>query len=180
MHWIEHTSFQLVQCIANELQHNIIKTIKEHIFSKWLQIELFNKKLISKTQIHRVVGYDYSYMRVWKNMPCVTQSLSLGDNWVSPEQNSFQHNYTMNNGEMVIRTKDIANCPAVSTRRNDVEDAYYTGLHLYLYMHALTLVNKTKQNTTQKQTTTKKARNVHLQMNWKRSHQISAIAKLPI
>ena len=149
MHWIEHTSFQLVQCIANELQHNIIKTIKEHIFSKWLQIELFNKKLISKTQIHRVVGYDYSYMRVWKNMPCVTQSLSLGDNWVSPEQNSFQHNYTMNNGEMVIRTKDIANCPAVSTRRNDVGDAYYAGLHLYLYMHALTLINKTKHNTTQ-------------------------------
>ena len=61
---------------------------------------------------------------------------------------------------MVIRTKDIANCPAVSTRRNDVEDAYYTGLHLYLYMHALTLVNKTKQNTTQKQkqTTTKKSK----------------------
>ena len=88
-------------------------------------------------------------MRVWKNMPCVTQSLSLGDNWVSPEENSFQHNYTMNNGEMVIRTKDIANCSAVSTRRNDVEDAYYTGLHLYLYMHALTLINKTKQNTTQ-------------------------------
>ena len=55
----------------------------------------------------------------------------------------------MNKGEMVIRTKDIANCPAVSTRRNDVEDAYYTGLHLYLYMHALTLVNKTKHNTTQ-------------------------------
>ena len=149
MHWIEHTSFQLVQCIANELQHNIIKTIKEHIFSKCLQIELFNKKLISKTQIHRVVGYDYSYMRVWKNMPCVTQSLSLGHNWVSPEQNSFQHNYTMNKGEMVIRTKDIANCPAVSTRRNDVGDAYYAGLHLYLYMHALTLINKTKQNTTQ-------------------------------
>ena len=76
----------------------------------------------------------------------------------------------MNNGEMVIRTKDIANCPAVSTRRNDVEDAYHAGLHLYLYMHALTLINKTKQNTTQhnttqKQTTTKKARNVHIQMN---------------
>ena len=60
----------------------------------------------------------------------------------------------MNKGEMVIRTKDIANCPAVSTRRNDVEDGYYTGLHLYLYMHALTLVNKTKQNTTQHNTKT--------------------------
>ena len=59
---------------------------------------------------------------------------------------------------MVIRTKDIANCPAVSTRRNDVEDAYYTGLHLYLYMHALTLVNKTKQNTTQKTNNNKKSK----------------------
>ena len=52
---------------------------------------------------------------------------------------------------MVIRTKDIANCPAVSTRRNDVEDAYYTGLHLYLYMHALTLVNKTQHKNKQQQ-----------------------------
>ena len=46
----------------------------------------------------------------------------------------------MNKGEMVIRTKDIANFPAVRTRRNDVEDAYYTGIHFYLYMHALTFL----------------------------------------
>ena len=47
----------------------------------------------------------------------------------------------MNKGEMVIRTKDIANCAAVRTRRNDVEDAYYTGIHFYVYMHALTLLH---------------------------------------
>ena len=76
-------------------------------------------------------------------MPCVTQSLSLGDNpgitEFHPNKIGSKHNYTMNKGEMVIRTKDIANCPAVWTRRNDVEDAYHTGIHLYLYMHALTL-----------------------------------------
>ena len=46
-------SFQFVQCIANELQHIIIKSIKEDIFGNDFEIELFNNKLISKTQIHR-------------------------------------------------------------------------------------------------------------------------------
>ena len=57
-----------------------------------------------------------------------------------PNKIGSKHNYTMNKGEMAIWTEDIANCPAVWTRRNDVEDAYYTGIHLYLYMHALTLL----------------------------------------
>ena len=58
-----------------------------------------------------------------------------------PNKIGSKHNYTMNNGKMVIRTKDIANCAAVRTRRNDVEDAYYTGIHFYVYMHALTLLH---------------------------------------
>ena len=63
---------------------------------------------------------------------------------------------------MVIRTKDIANCPAAWTLRNDVEDAYRTGIHFYLYMQALSCfsheINKIKQNKSQKQTTTNKKR----------------------
>ena len=70
----------------------------------------------------------------------VTQSISeSATTEFHPNKIGSKHNYTMNKGEMVIRTKDIANFPAVRTRRNDVEDAYYTGIHFYLYMHALTL-----------------------------------------
>ena len=54
-----------------------------------------------------------------------------------PNKIGSKHNYTMNNGKMVIRTEDIANCPAVWTLINDVEDA---GIHFYLYMQALTLL----------------------------------------
>ena len=57
-----------------------------------------------------------------------------------PNKIGSKHNYTMNNGKMVIRTKDIANCPAVWTLINDVEDAYRTGIHFYQYMQALTLL----------------------------------------
>ena len=40
-----------------------------------------------------------------------------------PNKIGSKHNYTMNKGEMVIRTEDIANCPPVWTQRNDAEDA---------------------------------------------------------
>ena len=99
----------------------------------------------------------------------VTQSISeSATTEFHPNKIGSKHNYTMSKGEMAIRTKDIANCPEVWTRRNDVEGAYYTGIHCLVPVHARThvasVIKLIKQNKTQKQTTTKE-RNVHSQMN---------------
>ena len=74
-----------------------------------------------------------------------------------PNQIGSKHCYTMNKGKMVIRTKNIANFPAVWTRRNDVEDAYLIYRYTLESVHARTHVaSLIKQNKTQKQTTKNK------------------------